>query len=337
MNSKRLKIAGLFTFGVALLIIIYYLIGLEKIMYQISRLNLFYYFIAIIFIFLTILSWAMKWKVFIKNSGYDAPILSLLGYLFVGIAINNLTPVAKLGGEPFRIYLLKKRNRVPSRIGSATVLAELTIELILSFLFVIGSILLIVISGQSPIWLNVILIIFLTLSFIAFGFLFGIYSKKRFISRLILWFTKKIKKIKPFESSILKWYDEFQESFKKSLEDRRTFYHAFVYGILMKFFDMMKFLFIFWALGYHVNILEIVIAMGMMTILMSVPITPGSLGILEAGMISAFTLIGIPVGIAASAIFLERLIWFWGVLCIGGLLGIKYGIKFSEKPKIKKI
>lgn len=337
MRSKYLKVVGFFIAGFILLISVFYLIGLEKILYQISRLNLFYYSLAILSIFLTILSWALRWDVFIKNSSHKVSLLSLLRYLFIGIAINNLTPVAKLGGEPVRIYLLKKKNNISTRIGSATVLAELTIELILSFLFVVLAILLIMLSGHSPMWLNLILIIFLTLSVISFGFLFGIYSKKRFISKVILWFTNKIKRITPFKKSILTWYDEFQKSFKKSFENREAFCYAFFFGTLMKLFDMLKFLFIFWALGYQISLAEIVIAMGMMTILMSVPATPGSLGILEAGMISAFTLIGIPIGVAASAVFLERLVWFWGTIVIGGSLGVRYGIKFAEKSKIEKI
>ena len=65
--------------------------------------------------------------------------------------------------------------------------------------------------------------------------------------------------------------------------------------------------------------------------LMCIPATPGSLGIFEGGLISAFILIGIPAQIAGAAIFLERLIWFWGITLIGGMLGIRYGIKYGVR------
>lgn len=334
---KFLKEFCLFLIGLIIFISVFYFIGLENIVYQLSKLNLFYYSLAVICIFLTILSWAFKWDVFIKNGGYKVHLLSLLGNLSVGIAINNLTPVAKFGGEPVRIYLLKEKDDIPTRVGSATVLAELTIEFILSVLFVIISILLIALLGNTPLWLSLILVIFLALSIVGFVGIFGIYSRRKFISKMILWFTNKIKRVTPFREKILTWYREFQKAFRKGFKDKRSFFIALLFGILMKVFDIMKFIFIFMALGYPISIIQIFIALGVSVMLLSIPATPGSLGIWEGGMISALIFIGIPLEIAATAVFLERLVWFWGITIFGGVMGVYYGTDVSKSHYLKDI
>lgn len=324
----------LFVFGLIIFILIFYFIGIEKILYQLSHINLFYYCLTILFIFLTIFFWMLRWKTFIKSCGYSVGNLQLLRNLMIGLAVNNLIPLAKFGGEPIRAYILKKDNKIPMREGLATVTSELTIEFFNSMLLIILSMFLIEIYIKPPLWLFSVIVIFIITSIFVSGLLFGIYSNKKFISKIIAWFVKKIKKIKTSERVILKRYQCFQKTFRKSFQNKKIFSEAMFYGIMMKFFDILKFLFIFMAIGYPIDIFKIFIVIGVATILINIPSTPGSLGIFEGGLVSVFALIGIPLEIGATVVFLERIIWFWGITVIGTLLGIRYGIKIKFIDKI---
>ena len=331
MKFNFLKNFAFFLLGLIIFASIFYFIGINKLVYQLSRMNLFYYSLAVFFIFLTIVSWMFKWKSFIKCCGYKVSNVSLLKNLMIGLAINNITPVAKLGGEPIRAYLLKKEDNIPIRKGLATIISDLTIEFFVSIAVVILSFSLITLYMQPPVWLSFILIIFILISVLAFGGIFGIYSNRKFISKIIIWFINKIKKLKTFERTVLKRYEDFQITFRKSLQNRKLFSEAMFYGILMKVFDVIKFLFIFMAIGHPIGVLEVVVSVGIAIMLMSIPATPGSLGIWEGGMISVFVLIGVPLEIGATAVFLERIVWFWATTAIGGILGIRYGIKYTVK------
>jgi len=316
--------------GLIIFVLVFYFIGINNVVYHLSRINLFYYFLSIVTVFFTILCWSLRWNSFIKFNGYNVPTFGILKILFVGIFVNNLTPSGKMGGEPVRAYLLKKENKIPIERGFATIIADLTIEFLVSLIFVIISIFLATFFINLPFWLSFVLAIFLILSIICLGGLLGVYSDKIFISRIIIWFIRKIERIKPFEKKILEIYKSFQETFKKCFKNKRIFFTAIYYSILIKIFDVLKYILIFKALGYQIGLIEILIVSGVSVILMSIPATPGSLGIAEAGMISAFTLVGIPLYIATAAVFLERLIWFWGTSFIGMTLGLRYGIKISK-------
>jgi len=313
-----LFIAGLLIFGV-----VFYMIGLKRIFLQLLKINLWFYLLAIISAIITLLLWTLRWKSFIKSTNYDVPLLSLFKILIIGLAINNLTPVAKLGGEPVRAYLLKKEFKIPMRRGFAIILSDLTTEFLISAMMVVISMLLITFYIQPPAWLSVSLVIFTILTIIGFGSLLGIYSNKNFINKTILWSIKKIKRLRPLERKILTRYKEFQESFKRCFKDKKLFSKAIIYGTMMKVFDVLKFLFIFMSLNYHIGVLEILIIIGISIILSTIPATPGGLGIIEGGIISSFILIGVSADVSAVAIFLERLISFWGITIIGGVLGIR--------------
>ena len=337
MKLNTVKKFSLFAIGLFIFVFVFYSIGIEKLLYQLSRMNIFYYSLSLLASFFTLFFWSLRWKLFIKSSGYKVSIINLMKILSVGMAINNVTPVAKLGGEPVRAYILRKNYKIPIRRGLATIISDLTTELLISITMVLFSIFLMTIYIRPPMWLSSILIIFIILSFVGLSSIASIYSNKKFISKVMIWIINKIKRLKPLQEKILRRYGGFQHTFRENLQDRKLFLGALLYGFVMKFFEILKFLFIFMALGYPIGILEILIALGISIMLLSIPATPGSLGIWEGGMISAFTLIGIPLEIAATVVFLERLIWFWGITVVGAVIGIRYGTNTLGNLDLKDI
>ena len=110
MNSKIWKISVPLLIGIAIFIAVFHMIGISKILQNLQGLNVFLYSLAICFIFCSIFLWTLRWKLFIEAYGGKASTFNLSKNLIVGLAINNITPFAKLGGEPVRAYLLKKRT-----------------------------------------------------------------------------------------------------------------------------------------------------------------------------------------------------------------------------------
>ncbi len=321
-NSKLVLLLAGFIIFVALL----YFIGIEGIFYRISKLNVFYYTLSIVCFFASIFLWTLRWKSFFRFDDLKISTSELFKNLVIGLAINNLTPVAKLGGEPVRIYILKKKNGIPVEKGTATVLADLTLELVTSSVLVLVSIVFIMIFINPPVWLSMILFVFSLMTLMALFWVFDIYSGLGIINKIILWVTEKIKRITPLRGRIIKGYKKFQKCFREIMKNRNLLIKTTLYGFTMKFFDILKFFLIFYALGFEINLVQIVIALGMGIVLMSIPATPGNLGIFEGGMIAAFVLIGIPIDISAAAIFLERIVSFWLITITGVSLGTLYGI-----------
>jgi len=334
MNSKVKKSMVAFGIGVSLFLAVLYLIGIEEIITNILKINILIYLMSVGCIFASISLWVMRWKIFLKSDDENVPFTRLFQYLIMGFSVNNLTPIAKMGGEPVRAYILKKRENIKMRRGLATILADLSVFFLVTVFVVITSMILITLTFTPPIWLKVVLIGFVIFSIVVFLGLVGVYSDLNIIPKILNWIGSKIKRIRPYKEKLLNKYQEFQGTFKNCLDNKPIFLEAVVYTLIARCFELLKFFFLFLSLGFYMDPVKIFIALGIAAILMAVPATPGSLGIFEGGMISVFVMLGAPAGIAATVVFLERLVWYWLVTLIGGSLGAYYGIDILESGMV---
>jgi uncharacterized protein (TIRG00374 family) len=73
------------------------------------------------------------------------------------------------------------------------------------------------------------------------------------------------------------------------------------------------------AVGQHPRPSLVLLAFCAAQLLAQIPITPGGLGVVEAGMTGALVLIGVPAGAAAVATLAYRLVSYWLALPAGGI------------------
>lgn len=334
MNSKIWKVGVPLIVGIAIFFIVYKFIGLGDILMSLRGLYLPLYLLAVGCIFCSIYLWTLRWKTFIEAEGKKVSTFSLFKNLLVGLALNNLTPLARLGGEPVRAYLLKKNENIKMRDGLASVLAELTIFFIVQLSFITLSLFLIPLEMDPPSWIIFIVIPFgIVSALILFGII-GIYSGTDLVVKIIDWIGTKIGRLRPYKKKLIDRYLEFQATFKKSLENKKAFSKAVLLAIGGRGLNYAKFYLIFLALGYQIDYLTLFIGMGISVIILSLPTTPGSLGVFESGFISIFVFLGVPAQTAATAVFLDRLVWFWVITAIGGSLGGYFGIDIWESEEI---
>jgi len=69
----------------------------------------------------------LRWSLVIKSQGFKVRFLHLLQYRLAGFGFSYLTPVAEIGGAPFRAYLLK-RDGIPFDKGFLNVIIDNFLE-----------------------------------------------------------------------------------------------------------------------------------------------------------------------------------------------------------------
>ncbi len=332
-DTRKTRVILLFLVGFALFVAIFYLIGFDKLLNQLLKVYLPYFLMAVIFLILFVLLWAMRWWLFVRKAEPGIPYFDILKNHVVGLAVNNLTPVAKLGGEPVKAYILNRKHKIGIGEGLATVLSDLTMEFITSIGVVIVAMFLYITFTNPPFWIILIVLFFLIVAFLVLAGLMEIQSERDLIPKFIRWLSNRSKRMEPHTERILEGYKEFQQAFRRGLKDRKTFIAGLTLAILLKIAEISSYYFLFLSLGYEVSLVTLVIIMGVNAMLLSIPATPGSLGVLEGGLISTFILLGVPSAEASAAVFLQRLILFWGVTVVGSLMGVHYGVSFWNKTE----
>jgi uncharacterized protein (TIRG00374 family) len=84
-------------------------------------------------------------------------------------------------------------------------------------------------------------------------------------------------------------------------------------------FDWLTLLTALAAVGQHPRPSLVLLAFCAAQLLAQIPLTPGGLGIVEAGMTGTLALIGVPAGAAAVATLAYRLVSYWLALPAGGI------------------
>ena len=159
--------------------------------------------------------------------------------LMVGLAINNITPSARVGGKPVRAYMLRKYTKAPMENAFATVIADRGLD---TFPFVVLAILTIIFTVSFlslPEWIVIALIVSLVVLIVVFIIILYMSINEAAGQRITLWLVglvKRFSKSKHFEigRKALEAMNGFQSSMCIMIRDRRVL----MYGLPLSF-DMV--------------------------------------------------------------------------------------------------
>ena len=106
---------------------------------------------------------------------------------------------------------------------------------------------------------------------------------------------------------------------------------AATFSVARALFDFLTLLIALAAFGADARWSLVLLAYASAMLLGMIPLTPGGLGFVEAGLTSVLVLAGVPATVAISATLLYRLVSFWLPIPIGLVAGIAHRVKFGAE------
>ncbi len=222
-----------------------------------------------------------------------------------GEAINNLTPTASIGGEAFKVYLLRRRGIRPE-VGMASVVAAktaLTVSQVLFILIGLPFFLVRVGWGLHSWWVMALLLA------VSCGFVLGLIHWQRRglmekgVRGLARWF--------PHWSAPRRWEAGARRIDAQLLElyDRnpRPFLVATLYHLAGWLLGAVEIWVIFALIGLRVSPVEALIIESMVQpVTAAALVIPGALGVRETAGVFLSRLLGIDVGAGLALMVLKR-------------------------------
>ena len=322
--------------GIGVLALLVLFIGPAKIVEALELANPLYVFLALIIQFLLFAMWTERWSININAVGITVRKMALLPMLLVGMAVNNITPSARGGGEPVRAYILSKYTRTPMEKSFATVIADRGLDTFPLFLLAIITI----ISAIFYLKLSFLLILTLTLSLLVLVavFLLAFYMSinKPMGERITRWMVRVFhrfskKEHSKFEEDALKALNGFQNSIRTLLRNRKVMLYALPLSFLIWFVEIIRLYIVFLAFNTHVSLAVIAAVFVIATMIGLIPLLPGGVGAVDGMMIVLFSIAGVPPSISAAATIVERLISFWLTSFLGIGLIPYYGSEVIDR------
>ena len=334
MKVGRLVIFLLF--GLAIMGGMLYFIGIDEVINDLMLSNLWFVLFAVILQFVTYFLYTLRWQIINKTANIDLGIRKLLPMVLVSLAVNNITPSGRGGGEPVRAYLLAKEGNYKFEDTFATVIADRALD---TFPFVILSILTII-AIILTFSLDMALIVFLVLCVAGITalviLLLYICVNQSFGVKLTKWIIKIARRFyKNYtldtEKRIVEAVVSFQSRMNALMRDKDILYYALPLSFVIWIFEILRVYAVFLAFGARVSPIVIGEVFIIASLVGMIPLLPGGLGAVDGMMILFYSGAGITASISAAATVVERLISFWMTTFLGLLVLPFYGTSVLDK------
>ncbi len=282
MNKKFKTI--FFVIGIAVFTFLIFNFGIDNIILNIKKTG--WWFLPVIGIWgIVYLMNAWAWYFIIDGKNKNISFAETFAITLSGFAINYITPVVNLGGEPYRILALKESLGLHNSVSS-TVLYTM-IHFLSHFIFWLSAIILM--SIFSPLS-EALKIIFAVTSFVLVLAIYFFISrhKKGVLSSLykillrISFLKNYHKKLKSKEESIIKIDKEITNFYNNR---KLSFFSSLTLDYLARIIASVEFYFILSSIGFNISILEaIYISAGSSLIMNILFFMPFELGTREGGI-----------------------------------------------------
>ena len=333
---KNKKVIIFLIFGLAIMVAMLYFIGIDEVIKALELSNLWFVLLAIVLQIFTYFLYTWRWSIINKTADMDLGIRKLIPMVLVSLAVNNITPSGRGGGEPVRAYLLAKEGHYKFEDTFATVIADRALDtfpfVILAILTIIG----IILSFSLDISLIIFLILCVSGITAAVILLIYVCINEAFGVKLTAWIIRIVRRFyKNFnedtEKRIVEAVISFQARMNSLLRDRDILYYALPLSFIIWIFEILRVYVVFLAFGANVSPVLIGEVFILASFVGMIPLLPGGLGAVDGIMILFYASAGITASISAAATVVERLISFWMTTFIGLIFLMKYGTNILDR------
>lgn len=328
LKKKRTSVIFLLL-GIALFALFLYKFGLDALKIIQLELNYTYLTLFIAAVFISFIPATFRLKAILEAYHKDLPWFTLFKHTVAAFAVSYVTPASRVGGEPVRIYLLKKECDVEYKIGTTAVIMDKFVEFLGTLIFgTTGLVLLLYLPGIH-VGLKIFFGILLGIGVaIVGGFYYRMMVGKGYFSSFFTLFRlHKIEKIKHWVHEIKDVESKAQHFFKNH---KREFFKSFFFYVVMAVSLIIQIKLLLLSIGYDFNVTQIILIITVWGVLNFVP-TPASLGFLEAGQSGIFYILGGGTALGLAVALLLR-----GAYILVVLLGFAFISQFGGKQIWKK-
>ena len=333
---KNKKVLIFLFIGLAIMGVMLYFIGIDEVIEALKLSNLWLVLLAILIQIFTYFLYTWRWNIINKTADMDLGIKKSLPMVLVSLAVNNITPSGRGGGEPVRAYLLAKEGHFKFEDTFATVIADRALDtfpfVILAILTIIG----IIFTFSLDIKLIAFLVIMVTLITVAVILLIYVCINEAFGLKLTSWIIKIVRRFyKKFnedtEKRIIEAVKTFQARMNALLRDKTILYYALPLSFVIWIFEILRVYVVFLAFGARVSPIIIGEVFILASFVGMVPLLPGGLGAVDGIMILFYANAGITASLSAAATVVERLISFWMTTFVGLIFLTMFGTSVLDK------
>ncbi len=331
----------LLVISVLILLVMLWFVGIDQVINALKMANLGIIALAIATQVFTYFLYTLRWQILDKLADMDVGIKKLLPMVLVGLAVNNITPSGRGGGEPVRAYLLSKADdEYHFEDTLATVVADRALD---TFPFVVLAAITIASMAMFfdfDMWILVVMVLAVIAIVAVLIILMYMCINPKFGQRVDGWIIGLVRRFykkntEELENQIHDAIIGFQDTMKLLMSNKKGLAYTLALSFVIWIFEIFRVYLVFLAFGANVNPIIIGEVFIVACLVGMIPLLPGGLGAIDGLMILFYSAAGIPSSVSAAATVIERLISFWMTTIIGLVIMPYYGADVLDKISSK--
>ena len=313
-----------------------YFIGIDEVIEALKLSNLWLVLLAIVIQIFTYFLYTWRWNIINKTADMDLGIKKSLPMVLVSLAVNNITPSGRGGGEPVRAYLLAKEGHFKFEDTFATVIADRALDTFPFVVLAAVTIAAMAIYFDFSLWLLIVMVLAVIAIVVVLIVLIYMCINPNFGKRVDGWIIGLVRRFykknsDELEEKIHEVIFGFQDTMKILISNKKGLYYTIPLSFIIWIFEILRVYLVFLAFGANVNFIVIGEVFIVACLVGMIPLLPGGLGAIDGIMIIFYSAAGVSPSISAAATVIERLISFWMATIIGLLILPYYGSAVLDK------
>lgn len=333
MDKKSIFFLGI---SILILVVMLWFIGIDQVIDALKIAKLEFIALAVATQVFTYYLYTLRWKILNNLVDIDVGVKKLFPIVLVSLAVNNITPSGRGGGEPVRAYILSREEDYPMEETFATVVADRALD---TFPFIILAVLTIIgmtFYFEVGLGLLVLMIVAVIAIVVVLALLIYMSINPGFGKRVDGWIIGLVRRFykknsEELEEKIHNVINGFQDTMKMVISNKKVLYYALPLSFVIWIFEIVRVYFVFLAFGASVSPVVIGEVFILACLAGMIPLLPGGLGAVDGIMILFYSAAGITASISAAATVIERLISFWMTTILGMVILPYYGSSVLDK------
>ncbi|MBU7047669.1 MAG: flippase-like domain-containing protein [Theionarchaea archaeon] len=308
--------------GILIVLVMVYIVGIREVLEVLSQANPLIFAAAVVCEFVAVFLGSLKWKTLLSAFGPVSMKNAVKGIL-IGIFFNNVTPVARTGGEPFRAYFMEKKEGISFGDSFAAVALDRIIDSVpfitIISISIVYFVLLLNLSTEILIVIIFALILNVIALFLVLYFSFNLEAARKLVFSFMMFVARFSSRLEKYEKSINDVVEQYHRAIKTIAARKRNLCYCLVVSFGFWSFTILRGYLVVLALGYEVDFMVIVVVQMVGILVGAIPLLPGGLGSTDGIMMLLYYSFQFPAALAVTASLVDRFISFWIMTAVGGV------------------
>jgi uncharacterized protein (TIRG00374 family) len=320
--KKYFKLFSRILISSGLIVYIFSRINLRDVFDSLQHAEIKYFFIALVFFFISYVINTRKWQILLYHLGFNERLFKLIELNFISLFYASVLPGGQFTGEGVKLFRISRNSNKVEMLVLSVFMDRLTGMVA----FVIVGFFGIVFSNTEILYYNKILLVFIIL------FLLSLLILVLFNNEMPVFFEKLFLKICKHENKMISVARKTMEVIFSFRGAYNVLFLSLMYGMFFQLLNTLLVYLLAMSLGISINPIDLLWVYCLVSFILLIPVTVMGLGIREGALVYLLSFVGVTNTRALSISLLSFVMLFFG--SIAGVIFIKAVHFFANRKNV---